>query len=166
MSVEAMFPMARRGRGFFPRHAGLFPSLCAGLLGLLVAFSASAGKLHNAAWSDNAALIETLIKSGEPVDQMDSDAMWPLLIACTYGNEQAVNALLKGGADVNLVDSSGYSALHEASFQGYTKIVRLLIEAGVDLDKRDISNNTPLNYAEMQNRSAVVRLLKQHGAEG
>lgn len=141
-------------------------SLGVGLLGLLLLVSGvSAGELHKAAYTDNAARIQALIKSGAPVNEIDSDGMWPLLIACTYGNEQAVSALLKGGADVNVANASGYTALHEASFQGYVKIVGLLIEAGANLDKRDISNYTALNYAEMQNAVSVVRLLKQHGAK-
>lgn len=165
MSMEVMSPIAQTGKSVACR-AGPFLSLWIGLFGLVFACNASAGKLHQAALTDNAELIATLLASGEPINERDSDAMWPLLIACTYGNEQAVDALLEGGANVNLVDSSGYSVLHEASFQGYVNIVQMLIDAGVDLNKRDISNHTPLEYAELQNRAAVVRLLKQHGATG
>lgn len=142
-------------------------SLSVGLLGLLLlASSVSAGELHGAALADNAVLIQALIEKGAPVNEINSDGMWPLLIACTYGNRQAVSALLKGGANVNLANASGYTALHEASFQGYDQIVGLLIKAGANIDRRDISNYTALNYAEQQNAVDVVRLLKQHGAEG
>lgn len=155
---RAATPAACRG----VRHLSLI--LC--LLGLLFEGNANAqaAALHGAALADDAARIQALVAQGSPVDAINKDGMWPLLIACTYGNQDAVRALLKGGANVNLANVSGYTALHEASFQGYEPIVEMLIAAGADIDKRDISNDTALSYAEQQNHPAVVQLLKRHGA--
>lgn len=127
--------------------------------------NALAAPIHDAVLANDLGKIQSLLKEKENnINAFSDRGTWPLLIAVTYGHEEAVKLLLASGADVNQTNVHGYSALHEAAGLGYYEITKLLIQNNADIHRRDISNYNALNYAQMSGADKIIRLLKRHGA--
>lgn len=71
----------------------------------------------------------------------------PLMLAVTFGNQEAVSVLIQAGADLEVRNKSGSTALHQACFFAQPEIVELLLSAGADPTKINDCGATPLELA-------------------
>ena len=131
---------------------------------LLIAPPLWAGPLHDAAEINDTARIKQLINKGNPIGEVDTHGIWPLLAATSSGSLEAVELLLELGANPNQADQYAYTALHEASSLGYRDIVDSLIGAKADMNARDVNGITPLEYALRSGNPDTVELLQNLGA--
>jgi hypothetical protein len=113
------------------------------LLDLLVKFEADINTLegreglsalHLAAKTDNAKLINWLIKNKAEVSTFSNndENMTPFMMAAKFGNVIALAELLKGGAVLNEKNSNGMTALHFAAQFGQTRAAQFLLRVGGD----------------------------------
>ena len=76
-----------------------------------------------AAWGDEPALADMLLKHGAKLDSTDNDGLTPLAIAAQNAKVNAARTLLDAGADVNAaVAKGGYTPLMLASMSGSTEL--------------------------------------------
>ncbi len=128
---------------------------------ILLAVSAWAGPLHEAAREGDTATAKRLIAEGANVQEIDSEAaLTPLIEAALAGNKDMVVMLIDSGADPSGRDGKGFTALHAAAYKGHLNIVVLLIDKGVDVnDHKNKAGVTPLHAATEGNFRDVAEVL-------
>ena len=84
------------------------------------------------------------------------------LVACVFGDIEAVRLDLDGGADVNQAQGTGETSLLLACAYGHVDLARLLLDKGAEVNGADEDGETPLAIAKEEGHSAVVALLKKH----
>jgi ankyrin repeat protein len=89
---------------------------------------------------------------------------FPLLLAASWQDREAVKSLVSGGADVNQAASKGNTALHVAAERGDEAIAGMLIDAGATIDSTMKLRFTPLQLAAQEGQSKMVKLLLEKGA--
>jgi ankyrin repeat protein len=94
---------------------------------------ASETDLHKAAAKNDAALVETLIKTGARIDARDGSGRTALLIATHANAIEAAGALIAAGANVNAKDNIEDSPYLYAAAEGRLEILRQTLKAGADL---------------------------------
>ncbi|KAL5502789.1 hypothetical protein EMCRGX_G009613 [Ephydatia muelleri] len=95
--------------------------------------------LHCAAISENAEVVNALLKAGSKVDEKDETEKTPLHCAAISGNAEVVNALLKAGSKVDEKDETEKTPLHCAAISGNAEVVNALLKAGSKVDEKDES---------------------------
>lgn len=81
----------------------------------------------------DAAIIETLIKSGAETNSSTSNGTTPLMLAAASGKADAVKALIDNGADVNAQENAkNETALTFAAAYGRADVIRVLTAHGAD----------------------------------
>jgi len=94
------------------------------------------------------------------VNQPNQNNVTPLLMACYFGNENAVERLLKCKTTlINLAGNNGRTALFLASQQGHYKVVALLLKYNAKPNLADQHLVTPLFIACQEGRTKVAKLL-------
>jgi ankyrin repeat protein len=147
--------------------------------------------LTTAAESSGAAVIETLLAKGCPVDLANADGLTALHAAAFKGRPEIVRVLLAHQADVHARDRAGYTVLHSLivgsavaasdvnlenidSFladarkadERAAEIVDLLLAAGADINARKADGETPLDVAMDVGAFALIDLLRSKQAQG
>jgi len=125
--------------------------------------------LHNAAagFPDQ---ISTLLKSGIPIDKLNSQGNTPLWIGVMSSNKDSVKLLLEAGADTEIRGQRGWTPLHLCAFINRDRdaiaIANLLLQNGANPNAiAPEYGKTALHYAvELQSRT-FVELLIGAGAE-
>jgi uncharacterized protein len=122
--------------------------------------------LHWAAYNDNLALAQLLIRAGAVPDAPTRlRGLTPLHMAAETGDAALIEALLKAGAKVDAQNESGTTPLMIASASGSAAAVEMLLAHGADVNAREKANGeTPLFFAASHDRADVVRLLLSKGA--
>lgn len=138
--------------------------------------------------------VESLLRSGTPVDVIAKDGQTPLMKASGFGHVDVVKVLLAAGANVNAEDAGGetalsrtrhpsvarvlleagarinhqdkrgFSALSRSANSGTEEMVQLLLSAGASVHTSDLLGNTPLRSAAALGHLQVARLLLKAGA--
>ena len=109
---------------------------------------------------------EALIRSGVPVDGVDSDGQsTALMLACKRGSSGMVAMLVRMGADMNARMNHGWGPLTLASHAGHTPLVTMLITAGASVNRTLDDGRTPLMLASAHGDEATVRALLDAGAD-
>lgn len=132
-------------------------------LGSLVA--AELPSLHTAAWNDDLAKIQSLIRAGADVQAANQYGVTPLSLACTNGNAAAVELLLKAGADPNTTLPGGETALMTASRTGNLATVKALLARGADVAAKERRGQTAIMWAAAEGHAEVVQTLIGAGAD-
>src|SRR5436853_7766825 len=104
---------------------------------LIVAFAAAlAAKddLYEAAYRDDLAAVQRLIRDGVDVKAANTYGVTALSLACTNGNAAMVEMLLKAGADPNTAIPGGETALMTASRTGNPATVKALLLKGANVN--------------------------------
>ena len=91
----------------------------------------SASPLHQAAGSNDARRIASLLAGGAAIDARDGSAY---LYAGARGHLEILKLTLTHGADLKSTNRFGGTALIPASERGHVETVRTLIDAGVAVD--------------------------------
>lgn len=121
--------------------------------------------LHWAAYTDDADLVDRLIRAGANVRAVNQYGVTPLSLACTNGSVRVVDRLLEAGADPNGPLPEGETPLMTAARAGSVAVVERLIASGADVNAHErYRGQTALMWAAAQEHPAVVRVLLKHGA--
>lgn len=129
---------------------------------------ARAVNLHNAVRAEDVEAVESVIKSGANLDELDS---WgpPLAIAVVKGADSIVKLLLDAGANIEATTvptAGGEHPLHLAAVRrSGANIAKLLISRGAQLDARDKAGRTPLITAVVADSIEVAKVLLAAGAD-
>ena len=126
--------------------------------------------LHLAAWySDDPAVVTTLVDAGADVRARDDDGDTPLHLAAWYNaNSAVVTTLVEAGADLDAQeDAYNWTPLHAAALANANPaIITALVDAGADVRARDDDGDTPLHLAASYNDDpAVITALIDAGAD-
>ncbi|MBJ7500090.1 MAG: ankyrin repeat domain-containing protein [Sphingopyxis sp.] len=89
-------------------------------------------RLHDAAASDDAAAIRSLLAAGAKVDTCDETGRTPLLVAAQVNGVRAAEALITAGADVNAKDRIEDSPYLYAGARGHDVILAMTLAHGAD----------------------------------
>ncbi|GEM_PF-972179 len=133
------------------------------------AFAAEVGRLEqdllDAVKSNDRSGIETLLKKGAKVNEIDPEGFTPMHWACAGGRKDLVETLLKAGADINVRSALGASGLMFAVRHGHTEVVKLLLSKRADANVRTDNSWTALMLAALTGRTELVRLLLDAAAD-
>lgn len=102
--------------------------------------------------------LQSMIKSGLPIELKDSRGNTLLMLSAYNGNYETAKMLLQMGADVNSVNDHGHSIIAGVAFKGYLDICKLLVENGAIIDNR--FSKSPVVFASMFGRSKIVKYLQ------
>jgi ankyrin repeat protein len=133
--------------------------------GALAAASDGTTPLHRAAYQDDLAAVERLIRDGVDVKEANRYGVTALSLACTNGNGRMVARLLDAGADPNTVLPGGETALMTAARTGSLEAVRALLAKGADVKaKEKKQGQAALHWAAAEGHAAVIAELVKAGA--
>jgi ankyrin repeat protein len=121
--------------------------------------------LHWAAYRDDLAKTDQLIRAGANVNAVTDLGVTPLWAASTNGSTALVKRLLDAGANPNMALVSGETPLMVASRSGKTESVAALLARGADPNARGTRGQTALMWAVSQKHADVVKALLAGGAD-
>ena len=121
--------------------------------------------LYEAAYRDDLAAVERLIRDGADVKAVNSYGVTALSLACTNGNAAMVELLLKAGADPNAALPGGETALMTASRSGNPAVVKALLLKGANVNAAERHGQTALMWAAAEGHTKVVELLIEFGGD-
>ena len=115
--------------------------------------------LHWAAYRDDLARVDALIRAGANVNAANDIGATALWAAGMSGSAPVVKRLLDAGANPDLALLSGETPLMAASRAGKTEAVAALLAKGANPNARGPRAQTALMWAVAQQHTEVVRLL-------
>jgi ankyrin repeat protein len=121
--------------------------------------------LHWAAYRDDLANVERLIRSGASVNAANDTGVTPLWTASLNGSEPIVKRLLAAGANPNIALMSGETPLMAAARAGKTGVVDALLAKGANPNAHGTRGQTALMWAVGQRHADVVKRLLIGGAD-
>lgn len=121
--------------------------------------------IHSAAERGQTIEVNNFIRSGTPVNSLDTGGYTALHYAASSGNVQTVLSLIQAGADVNRAAPDGTTPLLNAASYGYLEITEMLFNKGARVNVCHVSGETALLYAAGQYNVRMVRWLLEHGAD-
>jgi ankyrin repeat protein len=121
--------------------------------------------LHWAAYRDDLAAADALIKAGTDVNAATDLGVTPVWVASQNGSEAMVHKLLAAGADPNRPLLVGETPLMVAARGGYPEVVELLVAKGANVNAKGARSQTALMWAAAEKHPDVVKVLLAHGAD-
>jgi uncharacterized protein len=121
--------------------------------------------LHWAAYQDDLAKVDQLIRSGANVNAANDIGATPLWAASLNGSAPVVTRLLQAGAKPDLALLSGESPLMAAARAGKLAAVDALLAKGANPNARGARGQTALMWAVAQHHAEVVKRLLLGGAD-
>jgi uncharacterized protein len=115
--------------------------------------------LHWAAYRDDLAKVDQLLKSGASVNAANDLGATPLWAASLNGSAPIVKRLLAAGANPDTALLSGETPLMAASRAGKEAVVEALLAKGANPNVRGPRGQTALMWAVAQEHAVVVKLL-------
>lgn len=101
--------------------------------------------------SDSVGTLNTLLKLGAKVNEVDLESNWTVLHYAAYSNcIESIQALIKAGVNANIQDTYGHTALHVAASCGHLEAVSELIQCGSDIELLDCEENDALGVASSE----------------
>ena len=158
---------------------------------LLMATTALADPIHDAAMNGNLAGVQAELDKGVSVNAKNDYGETPLDMAGWYNGETEVAALLRkqggkhgvingaaaggdieavkdflaAGTDVNTKDGWEWTPLHNAAWWGHKEIAELLLANGAGVNAKNNVGWTPLHMAAINGHNEIVGLLVAGGAD-
>jgi ankyrin repeat protein len=121
--------------------------------------------LHWAAYRDDLARTNQLIRDGANVNAANDLGVTPLWAASVNGSAPLVKRLLEAGANPNLALLSGETPLMVAARSGKAEAVEALLAKGAKPSVKGARGQTALMWAVSQQHVAVVKALLAAGAD-
>jgi ankyrin repeat protein len=144
----------------------------AGVRGLLKSVDVNAQQgdgstaLHFAAYSDNLAIADLLIRAGARVNAANDLGVTPLHVACTNGSAAMVDRLLAAKANSNAKLLNGETVLMSCARTGNSHAVKALLVNGADPKAREPEHGqTALMWAAAERHPQVTTMLIEFGAD-
>jgi len=132
-------------------------------LTLLVA-SAAAAELPEAARTQDAKAVRTLLNQKADVHARSSDGSTALLWAAHWNDLETADLLLRAGADANAANDFRMTPLSQACTNGNAEFVRLLLKSGATPNTAIATGETPLMTCAKTGSVDAVRMLLEFGA--
>ena len=158
---------------------------------LLMATTALADPIHDAAMNGNLAGVQAELDKGVGVNAKNDYGETPLDMAVWYNGETEIAALLRkqggkhgvingaaaggdieavkdflaAGTDVNTKDGWEWTPLHNAAWWGHKEMVELLLANGAGVNAKNNKGWTPLHMAAINGHNEIVGLLVAGGAD-
>ena len=158
---------------------------------LLMATTALADPIHDAAMNGNLAGVQAELDKGVSVNAKNDYGETPLDMAVWYNGETEIAALLRkqggkhgvingaaaggdieavkdflaAGTDVNTKDGWEWTPLHNAAWWGHKEMVELLLANGAGVNAKNNKGWTPLHMAAINGHNEIVGLLVAGGAD-
>jgi hypothetical protein len=134
---------------------------------VLLATSAFADPIHDAAETGNLTGVQAELDKGVDVNAKREDGSTPLHGAALNGHKEVAELLIDKGADVHAKDKWGSTPLHYAALKGHKEVAELLIDKGADVHAKGDDGKTPIDFAthpDNPNAAAeIADLLRKHG---
>lgn len=121
--------------------------------------------LHWAAYGDDLARVDRLVRAGANVNAANDIGATPLWAASLNGSAPIVARLLDAGANPNIALLSGETPLMAASRAGKPAVVDVLLAKGANPNARGARAQTALMWAVAQKHAEVVKRLIARGAD-
>lgn len=121
--------------------------------------------LADAIIEENIPLIQDIIRSGVPLNQLDEYGFTPLIEAAIANNSDIAKLLLMQGADTNLQDMTGGTALHWAAENNNVKLAQLLLHYHADPNAYNFSGQPVLTMPYLRQHTELKNILIRAGAE-
>jgi uncharacterized protein len=116
--------------------------------------------LHWAAYNDDQAAADLLIRAGANLNAANELGATPLWLAASQGSAAMVARLLDAGANPNVALEEGETPLMAAARTGTVPAVKMLAARGADVNAREhLRNQTALMWATANDHADVVRTL-------
>lgn len=115
--------------------------------------------LHWAAFTGQIERINSLLKDGWFVDQVDNFGRTPLYRAVTEKFLKVVEVLLEHKADVTIADNNRIVPLNRAIYNDDSQMTEILLSRHVGVDFKDRFNYTSLHLAALNGNVEIVKLL-------
>ena len=115
--------------------------------------------LHWAAYRDDLAKTDQLLRGGANVNAANDLGVTPLWAASINGSDALVKRLLEAGANPNAALVSGETPLMVASRSGKAAAVEALLAKGANPNARGARGQTALMWAVSQRHADVIKLL-------
>jgi ankyrin repeat protein len=126
--------------------------------------AASIDDLIYAVWGFELKKAAELIDGGVDVNTSDGKGTYPLILACSYkDNDKMIELLLSKGADPNVHGPNGETPLGLAAKYSL-KAVQMLVEKGADVNAKHEGGFTALRWAREMEQSETIKFLKDNGA--
>ena len=158
---------------------------------MLMATTALADPIHDAAMNGNLAGVQAELDKGVGVNAKNDYGETPLDMAVWYNGETEIAALLRkqggkhgvingaaaggdieavkdflaAGTDVNTKDGWEWTPLHNAAWWGHKEIAELLLANGAGVNAKNNVGWTPLHMAAINGHNEIVGLLVAGGAD-
>ena len=158
---------------------------------LLMATTALADPIHDAAMNGNLAGVQAELDKGVSVNAKNDYGETPLDMAVWYNGETEIAALLRkqggkhgvingaaaggdieavkeflaAGTDVNTKDGWEWTPLHNAAWWGHKEMGELLLANGAGVNAKNNVGWTPLHMAAINGHKEIVELLVAKGAD-
>ena len=118
--------------------------------------------MWKAAYANNSALVNELLKQGAELEWRNPDdwCKTALAIACGRGSYEAAEALCAHGAELDARSNFQMTPLMLAAVNGRTKICEMLLALGADPSLKDKDGETALVCARRCNKPECAALLQ------
>ena len=126
--------------------------------------AASIEHLIQAVWGYNTTWAAILIDGGVDVNTSDEEGNYPLVLACSYKDDDMIELLLSKGADPNVHGPNGETPLGLAAKYSL-KAVKMLVDKGADVNAKYDPGFTALHWARKTGQKEVVKFLLEKGAK-
>jgi ankyrin repeat protein len=125
--------------------------------------------LYRAIMTNDSTLTDSLTSiEGFNPNEVYSEGIPLLHLACMEGNLEMARLLISKGADVDLKDNTGFTPAKAAILRGRPEILDFLIRRHVDINQLDRNNQSLLSYLlrnSQQNQEALSKILLDNGID-
>ncbi|XP_040021276.2 uncharacterized protein bcl3 isoform X1 [Gasterosteus aculeatus] len=125
--------------------------------------------LHLAVITQQAAMVDALLRDGADPAALDRNGQTALHLCCEYDQRACLSVVLSHGQSSTCLETRNYeglSPLHLAVLRGQKDLTRMLLEAGADINAMDVkSGQSPLMHAVESNDVDMVHFLIGGGCD-
>jgi uncharacterized protein len=119
-----------------------------------------------AAYRDNLAIADLLIRAGANASAANEEGATPLHLACMNRSAAMVDRLLAAGANANARLLNGETVLMTCSRTGEPETIKALLAHGAKVNEKETAHDqTALMWAAAERHPEVVRMLLAAGAD-
>ncbi len=118
-----------------------------------------------AAYKDDLASVDKLIRAGANVNAANDLGVTPLWAASQNGSASMVKRLLEAHANPDLALLAGETPVMVAARSGYSEIVEMLLAKGANPNAHGARGQTALMWAVAEKHPDVVKMLLAHGVD-